>query len=191
MGLTGLAMDTDRGGLVPLLAIAALLLTGCADPGAGQRPGPGPAAAPWAWEMPQCVVYQPARYAAAGHRHSVTVHDGSLVVEQVEEYEAGWGPRAIEDIRAVVRDCGRYEYGDLDDPAGFSEQNRVVDTGFAGDESLLVETVRLAPPELETRYAAVVRYGDRVITLRASGLDADATRCLVTEDPATCPVRQT
>lgn len=173
------------------LACALLLLAGCAEPASPEPASPEPAAAPWAWEMPECVVYQPADYAAPAHRRAVTVHDGSLVVEQVEQYESGWGARAVEEIRAVVGDCARYEYGELGDPAGFTEQNRVVDAGFAGDESLLVETVRLSPPEVRTWYAVVVRYGDRVITLRASELGADATRCLVSADPATCPVRQT
>jgi hypothetical protein len=169
-----------------LAAGAVLLLAGCAEPAS-----PEVATEPWAWEMPHCVVYQPGEYAAPDHRRDVAVHDGSLVVEQVEQYEAGWGPRAVEEIRAVVGECARYEYGELGDPAAFTEQNRVVDSGFAGDESLLVETVRLAPPEVRTWYAVVVRYGDRVITLRASELDAGAIRCLVSEDQATCPVPQT
>jgi len=161
--------------------VAALttVLTGCAsaEPPASTPP-------PWAWEMPQCVVYEPADYAAPEHRRSAIIHDGSLVVEQVEEYEAGWGPRAVEDIRAVVRDCARYEAEE------FLEQHRVVETGFAGDESLLVETVRLVPPQAETWYAAVVRYGDRVITLRGSKLGPVATQCLVSDDEATCPAGQ-
>jgi hypothetical protein len=160
------------------VAALASLLAGCATPSPEQTP------LPWAWEMPDCVVYQPADYAAPAHRRSASVHDGSLVVEQVEEYEAGWGPRAVEDIRAVVRDCARYESDQ------FLEQHRVVETGFAGDESLLVETVRLVPPEVQTWYAAVVRYGDQVITLRGSELGAVATQCLVSADPATCPAGQ-
>lgn len=158
------------------VAALAMVLAGCAS-----AEPPAPAPPPWAWEMPQCVVYQPAEYAAPAHRRSASIHDGSLVVEQVEEYEAGWGPRAVEEIRAVVRECARYEAEE------FLEQHRVVETGFAGDESLLVETVRLVPPQAQTWYAAVVRYGDRVITLRASELGAVATQCLVSDGPATCP----
>lgn len=160
-------------------AVLAAMLAGCAsaDPPASAPP-------PWAWEMPQCVVYHPADYAAPAHRRSATIHDGSLVVEHVEEYEAGWGPRAVEDIRAVVRECARYEAED------FLEQHRVVETGFAGDESLLVETVRLVPPQVQTWYAAVVRYGDQVITVRGSELGPVATQCLVADDVATCPASQ-
>jgi hypothetical protein len=160
------------------VAAVATALAGCAAP---EPAAPPP---PWAWEMPQCTVYQPADYEAPAHRRAAKVHDGSLVVEQVEEYEAGWGPRAVEDIRAVVRECARYEAEE------FLEQHRVVDTGFAGDESLLVETVRLVPPQVRTWYAVVVRYGDQVITLRASELGAVATQCLVSEDDATCPAGQ-
>jgi hypothetical protein len=165
--------------LAATAAAVATALAGCAA-----APPLGPPPPPWAWEMPQCVVYQPGEYAAAAHRRSASVHDGSLVVEQVEEYEAGWGPQAVEDIRTVVRECARYE------AAEFSEQHRVVETGFAGDESLLVETVRLVPPQVRTWYAAVVRYGDQVITLRTSELGAVATQCLVSTDQATCPTGQ-
>lgn len=168
-------MSAYRRVVATVVALAAVL-AGCA-------PAEPPASAPppWAWEMPHCVVYQPADYAAPEHRRSAIIHDGSLVVEQVEEYEAGWGPRAVEEIRAVVRECGRYEAEE------FLEQHRVVETGFAGDESLLVETVRLVPPQVRTWYAAVVRYGDRVITLRGSELGSVATQCLVSDDTATCP----
>jgi hypothetical protein len=162
-----------------MVAVLAAVLAGCAA-----APPLAPPPPPWAWEMPQCVVYQPGEYAAVAHRRSASVYDGEMVVEQVEEYEAGWGPRAVEDIRTVVRECARYEAQE------FSEQHRVVETGFAGDESLLVETVRLVPPQVRTRYAAVVRYGDQVITLRTSELGAVATQCLVSTDPATCPAGQ-
>jgi hypothetical protein len=165
----------QRWAAVVVVALAA----GCA---AAEPPAPAQPA--WAWAMPHCVVYEPADYAAPAHRRSATVHDGSLVDEQVEEYEAGWGPRAVEDIRAVVRECGSYESEE------FLEQHRVVGTGFAGDESLLVETVRLVPPEAQTWYAAVVRYGDRVITLRGSELGQVATQCLVSDAGATCPTGQ-
>jgi hypothetical protein len=171
-------VSAHRCGVATVVALAAAL-AGCAP-----AEPPAPAQPAWAWEMPQCVVYEPADYAAPAHRRSATVHDGSLVVEQVEEYEAGWGPRAFQDIRSVVRECGRYEAEE------FLEQHRVVETGFAGDESLLVETTRLVPPQVQTWYAVVVRYGDRVITLRGSELGPVATRCLVSDDPATCPAGQ-
>jgi hypothetical protein len=170
-------------------ALLATLLAGCAtlDPG---DPDGGQPMPPWAWAMPQCVVYQPAAYEAPAHRRSATVHEGAMVSEHVEVYEPGWGARAVDDIRAVVAACASYEYGELGDPAGFREQHRVIATGLAGDESLLVETVRLAPPEVDTWYTVVARYGDQVITLRTRDLTAEATRCLVATDPATCPTAQ-
>lgn len=167
-------------------AVAALagLLAGCA----AAEPSPGqPAAVPsWAWQMPHCVGYRPAELATPEHRRSVHVANQPGITEQVEQYETGWGPRAVAEIRAVVRACGSYEHGEYGDPAGFLAQNRVVETGFAGDESLLVETVHLIPPATRTWYAAVVRHGDRVTTVRTTGWSAAQTRCLVVAEPATC-----
>jgi hypothetical protein len=165
------------------------LLAGCAGPGAGPGAGRGggpEGLPPWSWQMPECVAYRPAELAAPAHRRSVRVHQRPDRTEQVEVYEAGWGARAVAEIRTVLRECGRYESGAPGDPAGFLAQHRVVDASFAGDESLLVETVHLIPPEVQTWYAAVVRYGDRVITLRTKDRTAAQTRCLVVAGPATC-----
>lgn len=179
--------------LVAVAAALLLLLAGCA--GHGQAGGAGGAAAPagagaappWAWQMPQCVAYRPADYQAPAHRRSVQVHRPHPgATAQVERYQPGWGRRAVAEIRKVVRRCARYEYGELGDPAGYLAQHRVVDTGFAGDQSLLVESVHLTPPQARTWYAAVVRRGDEVVTLRTSGLGAAATRCLAAAPSATC-----
>lgn len=164
--------------------VGLLLLPGCA----------GQVAAPvrrdnlpaWAWQMPHCLAYQPGELEAAQHRRSAEVTDRPGVTEQVEEYEAGWGIRAVAEIRSVVQECGRYEYGGAHDPSGFLAQNRVVETAFGGDESLLVETVHLVPPASQTWYAAVVRHGDRVTTVRTSDRTAAQTRCLAVAEPATC-----
>ncbi|HEY8472905.1 MAG TPA: hypothetical protein VIL37_09760 [Natronosporangium sp.] len=159
--------------------VLAVVLGGCASP---QPPSTAPT--PWAWEMPDCVVYQPADYPAQAHRSSVSVHAGVVVSEQVEQYEPGWGSRAIEDVWSVVRECASYE------SESFLEQHQVLASDFAGDESLLVETVRLMPPETQTRYAAVVRYGDQVVTVWGSELGPAAIQCLVAEPDATCPASQ-
>jgi len=177
---------------VAVLAVTAglvALLAGCAaaDPDAGPGPLPVRAALPaWSWQMPHCVAYRPSQLVTPEHRRSVLVRDRPGLTEQVEQYEAGWGARAVAEIRAVVRECGRYEYGQPGDPAGFLAQNRVLETGFAGDESLLVETVHLVPPAVQTWYAVVVRHGDRVTTVRTSDRGVAATRCLLVAVAATC-----
>lgn len=174
------------GGFRPWLVagLGLLLLPGCtgqvAAPAREQR------LPPWAWQMPHCVAYQPDQLEAPQHRRSAQILDQPGVTEQVEEYETGWGARAVAEIRTVVRDCGRYEYGGQQDPSGFLAQNRVVETGFGGDESLLVETVHLVPPASQTWYAAVVRHGDQVTTVRTSERTAAQTRCLAVAEAATC-----
>lgn len=172
--------------LAPALLLTAVLAAGClaacadlpADAGPGGDPGGGPTRGPtsdpgadpvgeplppWAWDMPYCASYQPEQYHAPDHRVAVEV---AAVGEAVTEvYEVGWGTRAIEEIRQVVRVCAHYEYGGEDDPEAFREQNTVVETGFAADESLLVETVRLAPPApVRTSCTEVVREGETVTT---------------------------
>lgn len=178
-----------RRAAVAAVAGLGLLLVGYAQPWPGESSGPAggqPELPPWAWQMPQCVAYRPAELAAPQRRRWAQVTDRPGLTEQVEEYEAGWGWRAVAEIRTVVRACGRYEYGRPGDPAGYLAQNRVIETGFAGDESLLVETVHLVPPATEVWYAAVVRHGDRVTTVRTSNRGAAQTRCLVMAKPATC-----
>jgi hypothetical protein len=163
------------------VAVALLALGGCG--GASAQSGP---ATPWAWEMPHCVGYRAEDYQAPEHRLAAEVRAEPGVVEQVETYQPGWGPRAMVEIRVVLRECASYEYGELGDPRAFLEQHLVLETGFAGDESLLVETVRLRPPDTETRYAVVVRHDDVVSTVRASG----RTEALCAAG-ATCPAGQT
>ena len=53
------------------------------------------------------------------------------------------------------------------------ESNAVTAEAFAGDESLLVESVRIHPPgPAVTRRSAVVRQGDVVMTVVGVGLPA-------------------
>jgi hypothetical protein len=170
-----------RGYRMALAQLALLAVGGCG--GASAQPGP---AEPWAWEMPYCPGYRAEDYQAPAHRLAVEVREQPGVVELVETYHSGWGPRAVAEIRVVLRECGSYEYGERGDPRAFLEQHLVLRTGFAGDESLLVETVRLRPPDTETRYAVVVRRDDVVSTVRGSR----RTDVLCAAD-ATCPAGQT
>jgi hypothetical protein len=114
--------------------------------------------------MPDCVGYHAADYAAPEHRLLVESGGGEIR----ETYQAGWGERAMTEIRQVVAECASHEHGARDDPAAYREQTVVVGAGFAGDESLLVRTTRLSPPApLRIWYSAVVRCGDLVVTARA------------------------
>lgn len=143
--------------------LLALLVAGCAVTGDG-APG-APPAPPWSWAMPECAGFDPTAYDAPGHRLSVTQQG----TEISEVYEPGWAARAMEEIRAVVRSCESYEHHPAGDAEGFRKQHQIVDSNFAGEESILVRTVHLAPPEpvLES-YAAVVRDGDVVWTVRST-----------------------
>lgn len=169
---------------VGVALLGVLAAAGCADP---EEP-----LAPWAWAMPRCVAYQPERYETPARRVEVEqIREG--VVSEV--YESGWGPDAFAEIRSVVHTCGSFEDGDL------REQNLIVQTGFGGDESVLVETVRIehgggggqagaTPPAMRTVYAAVVREGDAIVTVRVPGLGREETLCLAGAERATCRTGQ-
>lgn len=155
-------MTAWRPGVAATLGGVLAAAASCAEP---EEP-----LAPWAWAMPRCVAYQPERYEAPGRRVEVDRPREGIVTEV---YEPGWGPDAFAEIHSVVRTCGSFEDGDL------REQNLVVETGFGGDESVLVESVQIEPPApMRTSYAAAVRDGDAVITVRVPGLDREQTRCL-------------
>jgi hypothetical protein len=174
--------------MVPLAVAGALV--GCAAPAAAPPPEP---LHPWAWEMPYCVVYQPEEYAAPAHRVSARVEEQDAPAGQVitEVYEPGWGARAVAEIQDVVGTCGSFEYGEAGEAGEFREQNVVVEVGFTADDSLLVETVRLAPPEpMQTSYTAVVRHGEVVVTWRTENLGAEETLCLAGAQRATCVAGQ-
>jgi hypothetical protein len=165
------------------LAMVVLALAGCGAPDVSAGSGVDQ---PWAWEMPQCVGYRAEDYHSPEHRVAVEVREEPGVLVQVETYQPGWGPRAMAEIRAVIEACGSYEYGERGDPDAFLAQHLVVETGFAGDESLLVEGIRLQPPASETRYAAVVLRGEVVTTVRTA--DPAEAKC---HAGATCPAGQT
>jgi hypothetical protein len=144
------------------------------DPSASQTP---PRPSPdWVFAMPQCAAYDAAAYPAQQHR----VHVLNRGSERVETFAPGWAARSLEDVRQVVAACTRYEYGSHSPGApGFRESHAIVDSGFAGDESMLVKTDRLElPGKSSTRYTAVVRRGDRVLTLSVAGLGQGAVLSL-------------
>ena len=138
-----------------------------------------PSSSTWAFAMPQCAAYDAASYPAQAHRKRVLtrafVHTSRSASETVESFASGWAARSVDDARRVVDACTRYEYGEHSPGApGFRESHRIVDSGFAGDESILVKTDRIhVPGESYTRYTAVVRQGDRVMTLAVIGLSSD------------------
>lgn len=171
--------------LAPVLV--GLLLVGCQSTrtGSGTEADPAAVSEPWAWELPDCVGYRATDYQAPGHRLDVRVRSAAGTITQVEDYQSGWGERAVTEIRRVLRECASYEHGGRGGPVGYRRQHLIVDTGFAGDESLLVEVVEQRPPELETWYAAVVRHGDRITTFRSEQLDADELRRLIAQSEAT------
>lgn len=93
------------------------------------------------------------------------------LVEIVTRYAAGWASRSVADGRAVVARCGT-----ASPPPGVAPTRRtIVDSGFAGDESVLVKVEqwyydgeKIASQPLVT-FVCVVRVGDRVATLVISG----------------------
>jgi hypothetical protein len=150
--------------------------------GSGGALSPSPAA--WPWALRQCILYDAAEYPAQQHRIAVRAQSygqgaGREVTEQVEWYAAGWGARSLEDTRRVLDTCGRYEYTDA--TSDFLESHAVVAEAFAGDEALLVETTRIAPPgPAPVRYTAVVRTGDLVVTVAGAGVPQAEVRRLAT-----------
>lgn len=160
----------------------ALLLTGCQSARSGSESTeaePPAVTEPWAWELPDCAGYQVADYQAPTQRQQVQVSAGTDPVQQVEVYQPGWGKRAFTEIRQVLRECANYEAGGPGDPDSYRQQHLIIDTGFAGDESLLVESMQMRPPELHTSYAVVVREGDQITTIRTERLGPEELRTLV------------
>jgi hypothetical protein len=145
----------------------------------------------WAWDLPLCDANQPDAYQSSQHRLAVEVTPGPERIAYVETYEPDWGARAVEEIRSLLRACGSYEHGGSADPAALKDQHLIVDKEFAGDESLLVETVRLRPPQLRTWYSLVVRTGDVVVTIRSVERPDLGDACPIRPPTATCLPGQT
>ena len=138
----------------------------------------------WRWALNQCIAYDAAAYPAQQHRTAVrhqsygqrAGHEAGVVVEG---FAPGWGARSLEDTREVLDTCGVYEYTDAKND--FRESHAIVAESYAGDESLVVETVRIAPPSpTKMHYTAVVRRGDLVVTVIGTGLAQDEVRRLAT-----------
>jgi hypothetical protein len=155
--------------------------------GAGWRSRGSASPSAWRWALRQCILYDPAQYPAQQHRAAARSQSfqasgrpaGREVTEQVELFAAGWGTRSLDDTRRVLETCGRYEYTDAKND--FLESHAILADSFAGDEALLVETTRIAPPgPTRVHYTAVVRKGDLVVTVTATGLGPDAVRHLAT-----------
>ena len=82
----------------------------------------------------------------------------------VERFAAGWAARSMADVRQVTMTCMRYEHSTAGDE--FLESHTLTLEGFAGDDSALLETVRI-PTSGPTvgRLSAVTRRAETVITV--------------------------
>lgn len=120
----------------------------------------------WHWTS-ACSAYDSADYPSLRRQADLDVTgfaagaslESPYVFEHVHRYAAGWGPRALDDVRRAVRVC----------PNPPDPRRTVVRTGFAGDEALLVreEFAPVGAPPFVT-LTAVVRVGDLVATVMFS-----------------------
>jgi hypothetical protein len=128
----------------------------------------------WFW-ADACPAYVAGRYESLVHRPRLaTVHwakPGTSVTEIIDSFEAGWGPRNLADVRAVLDLCASAPPPTDRAPTRYE----VVATDFAGDESLLVKISQyyydgetIAPAPFVT-YMSVIRIGDTVVTVHSSG----------------------
>lgn len=120
----------------------------------------------WRWTS-ACPAYRSTDYPSLRRQKGLEVTgfaagtgaDAPYVFEHVHRYAVGWGPRALDDVRRAIAVCG--EPPDL--------QRSVVDSGFAGDEALLIrEEVVPAEGDRFVTLAVVVRVGDLVATVMFS-----------------------
>jgi hypothetical protein len=153
------------------------VLPSAEDLGVGWRrvvAAPAPPVPEWPWALPHCVVYRAADYPAMRHREAVRRQSyagrpGQTISVTVERFGPGWAARSMDDVRRVLDVCVRYEYSDAS--TDFLDSHTMTLEAFAGDDSLLVETVRITTARpADNRYTAVVRRGDRVITIVGVGV---------------------
>jgi hypothetical protein len=128
----------------------------------------------WAWDG-VCPAYESAAVPSLARRTEQQMvgfrrqYPEPAVVEIVERYAAGWGARNLDDVRTVIELCGRATPPPGEAPTRWT----IEETGFAGDESLLVRHEAWAyqgeeiAPDPMVLYTAVVRVGDEVATIRA------------------------
>jgi hypothetical protein len=149
-------------------------------PGKGWRrvvPAPGSPTPDWPWALRRCVLYRAADYPAQEHRQAVhqqeyAARGGRTITVTVERFEPGWAARSMDDVRRVLETCVRYEYSDA--ATDFLDSHTLTLESFAGDDSLLVETVRISMARpAENRHTAVTRQGDLVISMVGTGLEQD------------------
>jgi hypothetical protein len=151
-----------------------LAATDLRDPGWRRTADPAAAEPGWPWALHQCVLYDEADYPAQQHRvaarwQAYAATGGRSIVVTVERFAAGWAARSMQDVRAVVETCARYEYSDR--VADFLDSHAVTAESFAGDESLQATSTRIAPPgPTRVHHTAVVRLADMVITIVGTGV---------------------
>ncbi|WP_422733649.1 hypothetical protein ACN26Y_25485 [Micromonospora sp. WMMD558] len=129
-----------------------------------------------------CAAYRSNQFPSLPHQDSVETvayrsGDGDAATSAfqiVERYETGWGDENLTDVRAAVDRCGEAA---SDGPA---IRVTVVDTGIAGDESLLLKQEQTPADSTEPQidHIAVVRVGDIVTTVRAYPSDPARVRDL-------------
>jgi hypothetical protein len=138
----------------------------------------------WYWDgEPWCPEYRLDDYPSVPRRLDVATVSwqatGAALPERVDQlvelFDAGGGAANLDDVRAFVETCSRRPAeGDQVAPTYFE----IEQTGFAGDESLLIRAEAYQfnaddqiEPAGEFEYTAVVRVGDAVTTIvyRAGG----------------------
>ncbi|NJP34887.1 hypothetical protein [Micromonospora thermarum] len=136
----------------------------------------------WGFWDGVCAAYRSDLFPSLRHQDSVDTvayrsgngDAATSAFQIVERYETGWGDGNLDDVRAVVDRCGTAA---TDGPA---IRVTVVDTGIAGDESVLLKQEQTPADSTEPQvdYIAVVRVGDLVTTVRAYPSDPDRVRDL-------------
>jgi len=130
----------------------------------------------WAWDQSaECSAYRSADYPSL-RQHADLVYTGwgigetTGVAEHVHRYRPGWGPRAVDDVRRVLATCPGATPPPSTPGGAVPSRLTVVDTDFAGDESLLIRNEAwsyLSETTIEpyVTLIAVVRVGDLVATV--------------------------
>lgn len=133
-----------------------------------------PAAPGWSFALRDCAIYKDADYRAQRHRLAVrgaafSKGNDRFVQALVEQYASGWSGRALDDVRAVVKACGRYE--------GAKALTSHAIVRKPANEVLLVRSTEVrADAEPTEWWTGVVRRGDLVATVTGRGLTDDEVR---------------
>jgi hypothetical protein len=96
--------------------------------------------------------------------------DDTFGQQETRRYEGDGARAAFMDMNGWLADCPRVEVGG--NPEYVSELT-VIESGFAGEGSLLLEEVYSTPDGTTTRYQAVVQQGDLYTEVRLPGVSAD------------------